>query len=181
MTRVTGALQAPSNSIRSMRHDPGGSPHQFAYGTGQRHASGALRLLSVPDFVVAHGLDDGPAAKIVGGQLFEMALEMTFDLALGLGHEPQAGAVSEQRGKGADAERSRIPKGVEHAGSATEFLEPRFAPGEVVGFLAGGVEHELPDFGVAREQGLGVIQGLGGDLAGMIDAHQGRGFAPGVG
>ena len=36
-------------------------------------------------------------------------------------------------------------------------------------------------FGVPGEQGLRVIEGLGGHLAGMIHPHQGRGFASVVG
>ena len=51
----------------------------------------------------------------------------------------------------------------------------------MIGFLAGRVEHEFPDFRVTREQGLGVIQRLGGHLAGMVHAHQGGGFAPVLG
>lgn len=164
-----------------MRHDPGRSPHQFAYRARQGSGAGTLRLLTVPDFVVAHGLDDGPASKIFGRQLFEMTLEMAFDLAFGLGHEPQAGTVPEQCGKRADAERTRVPEGVQHAGSATQFLEPGFTPGEVIRFFARRIEHEFPDFRVARKQGLGVVQRLGGHLARMVYAHEGRGFAPVVG
>ena len=33
----------------------------------------------------------------------------------------------------------------------------------------------------ARREGLAVIEGLGGDLPGMVDAHQGRGPAPLIG
>ena len=164
-----------------MRHDRGRSPHQFAYGARQGRGAGTLRLLTMPDFVVAHGLDNGPASKIFGRQLIEVTLEMTFDLALSLGDEAQAGAVPEQCGERADAEGSRIPEGVEYAGSATQFLEPGFAPGEVIGFIARRVEHEFPDLGISREQCLGVVERLGGHLARMIHAHEGRGLPPGLG
>ena len=110
-------------------------------------------------------------------QPVEMALEMAFDLALGLRDEPQTGLVAEHCGERADAERSGIPERIQHAGPGAELLEPGLAPGEVIGLLARRMEHEFADFGVAGEQGLGVIQGLGGDLAGMIHPHQGRGFA----
>src|SRR6186713_1162070 len=99
-----------------MRHDPGRSPHQFAYGARQGRGAGTLSLLTMPDFVVAHGLDDGPASKIFGRQLFEMTLEVAFDLAFGLGHKSQAGTVPQKRGECADAEGTCIPEGVEHAG-----------------------------------------------------------------
>ena len=46
----------------------------------------------------------------------------------------------------------------------------------MIGLFARGVEHEFADFRVAGEQRLGVVQGLGGHLAGMVHAHQGRGF-----
>ena len=39
-----------------------------------------------------------------GGKAFEMTLEMALDLPLGFGHEPQAGAIAEQSGEGADPE-----------------------------------------------------------------------------
>ena len=46
----------------------------------------------MPDFVVAHGLDDGPASKIFGRQLFEMVLavasgEKTKSERAGMGDE----------------------------------------------------------------------------------------------
>ena len=150
-------------------------------GPGKDAAAGTLRLLAMPDFVVAHGLDDSPAAQVVGRQSFEVTLQMTFDLALGFGHEPQAGTVPEQCGERADAEGSRIPQGVEHARAAAQLLEPGFAPGEMIGFVAGRVEHEFPDFRVTREQGLGVVKRLRGHLPGVIDPHQGGGFAPVLG
>ena len=58
----------------------------------------------MPDFVVAHGFDDGPAAQVVGGEALEMTLEMAFDLPLRFRHEPKAGAIAEQSREGADPE-----------------------------------------------------------------------------
>jgi hypothetical protein len=42
----------------------------------------------------------------------------------------------------------------------------------MVAFLAGGAAHEVAGGTGARRGGLAAIQGLGGDLAGVIDAHQ---------
>ena len=135
----------------------------------------------MPDFVMTHGLDDRPAPQIIYGQLFEVTLQMTFDLALGLGDEAQAGAIPQQRGEGADAERACIPEWVQDAGTRAQFLEPGFAPGQMIRFFPRRVEHEFADFGVTREQGLRVVQGLCGHLAGVVHAHEGRGFAPDFG
>jgi hypothetical protein len=163
-----------------MRHDPGSSPHQFAYWTRYGCGAGTLRLLAMPDFVMAHGLDDGPAAQIFGRQLLEVTLQMTFDLPLRFSDEAEAGAVAHQRGEGANAEGSRIPERVQHARAAAQLLEAGLAPGQVVGFLAGGIEHELPDPGISREQGLGVVQRLRGHFPGVVHPHQGGGFAFGL-
>jgi hypothetical protein len=51
----------------------------------------------------------------------------------------------------------------------------------VIGFLARGMEHEFAHFGVPGEQGLRVIEGLGGYLTCMIHPHEGCGFASVVG
>ena len=106
---------------------------------------------------------------------------MAFDLPLGFGHETKAGAIAEQSRERADAERSCIPERIQHAGSGAELFQPGLAPGQVVGLLASRMEHEFAHFGVPGEQGLRVIERLGGHLAGMIHPHQGRGFAPVVG
>ncbi len=129
-------------------------------------------------FVVAHGLDDGAAALIIGRQSIEMALQMTFHLSLGLGYEPQAGAVAEQRGERADAKGAGIPERIEHAGAGPQLLEPGLAPGEMIGFLAGGVKHEISDIRVPREQGLRMVERLGGHLAGVVDPHEGGRLSP---
>ena len=135
----------------------------------------------MPDFVVAHGLDDGPAAQVVGWKALEMPFEMAFDLPLRFRHEPEAGAIAEQSREGADPERSCIPERVKYAGSGAELFQTGLAPGQVVGLLASSMEHEFAHFGIPGEQGLRVIERLGGYLAGMIHPHQGCGFASVVG
>ena len=49
------------------------------------------------------------------------------------------------------------------------------APGEMIGLLAGRLHQRLPGRRAARRQRLPLVQGLGGDLTGMIDPHQRRG------
>ncbi|MPM69887.1 hypothetical protein SDC9_116835 [bioreactor metagenome] len=48
-------------------------------------------------------------------------------------------------------------------------------PGQVVHFLASGMQQMLAQLHVLGHHGLGVVQGLRTDLAHMIDAHQGCG------
>src|SRR5689334_11030410 len=141
-----------------MRHHAGGSPHEFAYRARKIRSAGAFRLPAMSDFVVAHGLDDCPAALILGRQPLEMTLQMSFDLALGLRDEAETRLVTEQGRDGADAERSGIPERIEHARPRTQLLQARLAPGEVVGLLASGVKHEFPHIRVPGEEGLSVVQ-----------------------
>ena len=59
-----------------------------------------------------------------------------------------------------------------------QFAQPLFAPGEVIGLLAGGLLRSMrTDRRVAGDQRLPVVQALGGDLAGVVDAHQRGGLA----
>ncbi len=54
------------------------------------------------------------------------------------------------------------------------------APGQVVAFLAGGLGHGFANFRPAGGEGLAVVQALGCDLAGVIDADQPRDVTSGV-
>ena len=106
-----------------MRHHPRGLPHEFADGGRQACSTGDLCLLAMPGFVVPHGFNDSAAAMVRFRQPIEMATQMALDLPLGLGHEAQAGAIPQQCGEGADAERTRVPQGLERARAAAEFGE----------------------------------------------------------
>ena len=103
---------------------------------------------------------------------------MAFDLPLGFRHEPEAHAIAEQSREGADREGSRIPERIEHAGARRRALSAgsRTRPGGRSSSRRHGAEFAY--FVAPREQGLRVVEGLGGYLAGMIHPHQGRGFAP---
>ena len=56
--------------------------------------SGTQCLFSMPHLVMAHGIDDGATALVARRQSFEMTLQVTLDLALGLGDEAEAGPVA---------------------------------------------------------------------------------------
>src|SRR6185312_14359132 len=121
----------------------------------------------------SHLSQDDPAAFVPGGKPRQVLIEMTLDLALRLGHEAAACTISERGGKSADRKRACIPEGVQTAGARAELGEARFAPGEMIGFLAR--RREKPGAGLlgSRRQSLPVVEGLSGDLSGMVDAHEG--------
>src|SRR5881394_1341117 len=131
----------------------------------------------MPDLVVAHRLDDGPAALIIDRQSLEMTLQMPFDLALRFRHESKACRVSEDRGRRANAERSGIPERVQYARPGAQLFQSSLAPGEVIGLFPSGVEHEFPHFRPSREQRLSMVESLCGHLAGMVDPHESSGLA----
>jgi len=54
------------------------------------------------NLLASHGFKYGTAARIARGKSVEMLIEVSFDLSLRLGDEPQAGAVTEQSGTRAD-------------------------------------------------------------------------------
>jgi len=64
------------------------------------------------DLLGSHGFKYGTAAGIARWKSVEMLIEVPFDLSLGLGDEPQARAVTEQRGTRADEEGARVPEGI---------------------------------------------------------------------
>ncbi|MNY23962.1 hypothetical protein D3C86_1576500 [compost metagenome] len=97
---------------------------------------------------------------------------MVLDLALGLGDEAQAHAVTGATGQEADGERARVPDRVQQARTRAEFAQALGAPGEVVFLLARGGIHLRPHRRGARRDLLRLVQGLGADLADMVDTHQ---------
>src|SRR5690606_20862943 len=72
-----------------------------------------------------------------------------------------------------------VPEGVEQAGAAVEFAQAGFAPGEVVAFFLGGLFHAVADLGKVGGEGLALVEGLGADFAGVVDAHEAGAVAGG--
>ena len=130
------------------------------------------------DFVVPHGLEDRPAPGVGLRQSTEVVVDVAVHLALGLGHEAEADAVTEAGRHGTDGEGSGVPQRPEQAGPGIEFAEALLAPGEVVGFLAGGLEQHVAEFRGPGERRLAMVERLGGHFSGMVDPHERRGFAP---
>ena len=104
---------------------------------------------------------------------------MLADLVLGGGDEPEADLVADQPGGGADTERQPVEQRIEYAGMTAQLADALLAPGQVVDFFLGRVLHGLAHFGQFGGQGLALVQRLGTDFPGMVDAHQ-AGHVPGV-
>ena len=106
---------------------------------------------------------------------------MRLHLPLGFGDESQADAVSRDAGGHAQEKAPGVPDRVQPAGASIEFLESFGAPGQVVLFFLGGLEQVAFDFLGTRHQRLAPVERLGGNLAGVVDAHEGDAVAAGGG
>lgn len=123
-------------------------------------------------FLVTHLLDDSPAFCIFLGQSVQMTVEVGTHLLLGLGNKAQAPFVTECTTRRADHECARVPQRAQETRTFVEFLQALFTPGEVVEFFIGGALNLRFDIRVAGDDGVALVQGLGGDFAGMVDPHQ---------
>ncbi len=104
--------------------------------------------------------------------LFQVLIQMLAHLVFGSSDEAQADLVADQAGEGADTKRHAIEQRVEHAGVAAQLTDALFAPGQVVDFFLGGMLHGLAHLWQLGGQGLALIERLGADFTGMVDAHQ---------
>ena len=116
-------------------------------------------------------------ARILRRESIQMALQVLLHLALGFGHESQAGLVADQAGQQAYREGSCIPERIKPAGPSREFRQSRLAPGQMIGLLPAGCQEHFAHPGVTGGQCLAVIEPLCGDLAGVVHPHQRRGLA----
>jgi len=124
------------------------------------------------DLLGSHGFKYGTAACIARWKSLEMLIEVTFDLSLRLGDEPEAGTVAEQSGAGADEEGARVPQRIEEARPCGELPESHLAPRQVVRFGAGGrQEHRARGFRAGDER-LAVVERLRSELPGVVDTHE---------
>ena len=130
-------------------------------------------------FVGAHLGDDRPAAGILGGQAIHVAVQMLLHLAFGLGHKAQADPVADTAGHGPNGVGTGVPQRAQPARAAIQFAQPLGAPGQMVLFLDRGLEQMLAQRWVAGDRCLPVVQRLGRNLAGVVDAHQPRSMRPG--
>ena len=147
-------------------------------GGGEVDAAHVEGVGGVLAFVDVHLFDDGAAFGVVFGELLEVAVEVGGDLVFGFGDEAEADFVGDEGGAGADEEGAAVPEGGEEALTTAELADAFGGPVEVVDFFGGGGFHAFDDFGVAGEEGLALVEGLGADFAAVVDAHEAGGFAP---
>jgi hypothetical protein len=103
---------------------------------------------------------------------------MLLDLALGFGEETEVPTIARGAGERTDRERTRVPKGVEKAGAATQLADPLGAPREMVLFLARRLLKSGARTRIAGGERLTLVQRLRADFSDMIDPHQRRRMCP---
>ena len=123
-------------------------------------------------FVFLHLLHDGLRGRVGRRQLFQMRMQVLFNLTFGLDHEAQAHRIASTRRQQPERERAGVPERVQQARVRVEFPQPLLGPRKVIGLLARGVRELSSQCWVARSERLGAVQRLRAHLADMIDTHQ---------
>jgi hypothetical protein len=113
-----------------------------------------------------------PGTFIFGWQLLKVFVQMLAHLIFGRCNEPQADLVADQPGDRTNPERHAIKQRIEHAGMAAQLMNALLAPDQVVDFFFGGMLHGGTHFRQLGGQGLTLVQRLGADFTGVVDAHQ---------
>ena len=128
--------------------------------------------LRVVDLVGLHLLEDGARLLVVARDLGEVLVEMVLHLTLGLHDEAEAPFVAGQPGRRAHREGARIPQRVQETLAVPQVFQARGTPGEVIVFFLGGALQALARVRQLGGQRLTLIEGLGANLAGVVDPHQ---------
>ncbi len=128
-------------------------------------------------FIGSHCLKYGTATGIISWESREVRIEMAFHLSFCFDDKAEAGAIAEQRGRGADRERAGVPQRIQQTRVGLELLQTSLAPGQMIGFFLGGFEKKLTRCSGTSDQGLAVVERLGGDFTGVVYPHEGGGFA----
>ncbi len=126
----------------------------------------------MPYLIVLHLLKNRAAASVARIEPLKVTPQVRFDLVLGLCDEPQAGSVTKRAGQGSDHEGASVPQRVEHARAPLQFAQALLAPPQMVGFFLCRLLHCSFDGRISGRERLSLVERLGGDLTGMIDAHQ---------
>ena len=87
-------------------------------GAGRALPPAAAAARTVRDLLGSHGFKYGTAARVARRKPAEMLIQVTFDLALGLGDEPEAGAVAQSAGAAPMAKEPAYQSGFSRLGRA---------------------------------------------------------------
>jgi len=123
-------------------------------------------------FIDAHLLKNCPGLFVLGRQLLQMFVQVLADLMLGRRYETKADLVADQPGNRADTERHAVKQWIQHAGVAAQLMDALFTPDQMIDLFFSRVLHGCAYLRQLGGQRLSLIQRLGADFAGMVDAHQ---------
>src|SRR5690606_37496021 len=90
-----------------------------------------------------HLLDNGTASVVLWRQFFQMVFQVLTHLLFSFTHKTETPAVTHQAGYSAQAKRHGIKRRIQHAGTAVEFFEAVFTPGQMVNFLGCSLVHGI--------------------------------------
>ena len=150
--------------------------HELPDGFRQIGRTGTVRHGFVACFILFHLFEDTPRPVVVCGQFLQVTFKMFDNLVFGFSQEAETPLVADNSRGGTNGKRAGIPERVEQAGMAAEFFESLPAPGEVIIFFIRRQFHPLAGFPVMCRQCLAHVEGLGADLARMVDAHHADAF-----
>lgn len=122
--------------------------------------------------LVTHLFDNRATPRVAVRQSLEMAVEVVANLLLGFPNETEAPLVTENPACRSNRKRTGIPQWRQPADVLAEFADALLAPRQVVEFLVRRMPHLFFDRPVASDRRVPVVQRLGRNLAGVIDAHQ---------
>src|SRR3989338_8489967 len=135
------------NPIRRRRHHLRHQPHGLPDGLGQGGGAGFDRNGGMFAFVLAHLIENRPALFIGRRQLFEVPIQVFYDLALGFGDKSQTPLFTRQSGCRADSKGACVPERIEITRVRAELAEALGSPGKVVVLLGRGLFHLVAHVG----------------------------------
>jgi len=129
-------------------------------------------------FVLFHLRDDGAGFRVLRREALQVAIQMRFDLAFGLGQKAQVPARAEPARGIAQGERSGVPERIEQARAPFQLAHALRAPGEVILFLARRARQRRAVGLGARGERLPPVERLRADFSNMVHPHQGGRIRP---
>ena len=161
-----------SEAVGGLGHHLGHQAHAVFDRRGEAPATGRQGVLGVLLFVAAHLFQHRAGLGVCCRQLVQVLVQMAADLILGSRDEAQAQAIADQAGTGADPEGEAIEQRIEQARTLTQGADALLAPGQVIDLFVGRLLHFFAHFRQLGGQRLTLVQRLGADLAGVVDAHE---------